>query len=145
MMRPPLHPLRSLAQSVERALEIDRDELVEIAIAGIGYIGLQQDASIIDQHVDATELRLGGVEHRMHCCRIADVGLECRGAAARFHNRPDKRLGRPGALRVVHEDSETIARKALSDRPADAARGARYNCNFAFRGAHLNAPDGASP
>ena len=77
----------------------------------------------------------------MHCCRIADVGLDCRGAAAQFHNRPDKRLGRPGALRVVHEDGETISRKALGDRPADAARGARYNRDFAFRGGHLNAPD----
>ena len=51
-----------------------------------------QDARVVDQHVEATELALGGVDDALCPVRLGHVAEVCHGAAARGSNLADDSL-----------------------------------------------------
>jgi hypothetical protein len=118
-------PRRRLAQRVERALEVDGDVAVEAGIVGIGNLGDAHYAGIVDQHIDATEGRFGGVEEAADGSRVADIGLGSDRPAAGCLDLASERLGGGGVARVVDDDG-----KAVLGQPPRARRRSRWRLCF---------------
>nr|KGD10752.1 hypothetical protein DO63_5807 [Burkholderia pseudomallei] len=115
-------PLRRFAQRVEGAAHVDVEDPVERVVGGVGERPRLQDARVVDEHVDAAELPLDGVEHPAHVVRAPDVRPHReRGRAARAQ-LGDERVGFGAARRIVDGDRKAVARKAPRDGRADAAR-----------------------
>ena len=95
--------------------------LVEQRVRGRGDRGQLHDAGVVDQHVDAAVVVLGGVEHRLDRGRIGDVRLHRARHPAGLRDLFGERLSDVRTARVIDHDREAVFGEALGHRRADAA------------------------
>ena len=92
------------------------------------------DPGVVDQHVQAAEVRVGLADHLPDCLGVGQVGLDDRVAVAR---QPGQHLagphlaGQPGQPRrprpaVMHRHPVALPGERLGHRPADAPRRPRH-------------------
>ena len=120
---------------VERAGQIDRDELLP-------FVGRRFDerlenvpTRIVHEHRDRPEFRFNGCDRRIDARAIGDVAAEGLGDAS---NPANFGCDLFGGLDVEVQDSDTSAfrRKPPAGRPADATAAARQSDRFCVKTAH---------
>ena len=125
---------------LKRALEIDRDLLIEQRIVAVGDFCEFHDAGIVDEHVDAAERGFRGVEHAAHRVGVADIGLGGERPAALAFDLAGQRLGGFGIAGIVDDDGEAVAGETLRHSGTDATGGACYDCYFVGFVGHFQSP-----
>ena len=113
-----------LAHGVEAALEVDRDDAIELVIVHFDQRRLLQHTGVVHQHVDTAEGRFRGIEHPPYGSGVGHVGLGGQRAAAGRFDIGRHRGGGAGIAGVIDDHGEAVAGQTTGDRGTDAARGA---------------------
>ena len=120
------HLLGAGLQHEQKALDIDGID-APVALAGdLDNRREVEDAGVVDQDVEAAEMRYGGGDRRVDRSLFGDVELDPEGV------RPEGGGDGLGArfVQVGDDDLRAFLHVALRDGLADAARGAGDDCNF---------------
>ena len=88
------------------------------------------DAGIVEDDVQPPELLFGSGDHGVTVARLRDVGRD-RDAAAALECRDG--IARRGDLDVDRHDAGAVPREKERGLTADAAAGARDQCDLAFK------------
>ena len=94
------------------------------------------DAGVVDQHVQAAEVRVGLVGHPPDGLGVGQVGLDDRVPVTRQSGQ--HLAGQPGRPAVMHRHPVALPGERLRDRSADAPRRPRHQ----YRSLRHHAPSG---
>jgi hypothetical protein len=117
---------------------------VEFAVKlGLGH-GLQrfecEDAGIVDQYVERTERRFGGLEQAAYVGRLRHIAVDGNGPAARVLDLGNDAVRIFPRRGVVDDHGGTGRRKTLGDAGADTLGGAGDDGDLAVQLAHQISP-----
>src|SRR5262249_25092700 len=113
----------------DRALEVDREQDVELALPLPRRGIARQDvgAGVVDPHVDAAELVGGLRDEALACLARAEGGLHHQGASVACRDRVSDRACALGRRPVRQQDRRALGREGLSDGAANPAARARHH------------------
>jgi len=130
------HARQHRVMHMQRARQVDRDELIPLGRFGLGERAKNVPAGVVDEHVDRPE-RGFGCGHR-----VVDAGAICDVAA--------KGLGEPAGVAdlggdlfgrfdgdVEHRDFRALGGEATAGRPANTAAAARNDDHFTGETTHI--------
>ena len=109
----------AVAQCREAGAQVDVDHRVELLERHLLQPRVAGDAGVVDQHVDAAELRLDGGDHRVDRLAVGDVDREARRLRARLAALRDRGVHRLG-LHVADDDDGAFAGELECCCQADA-------------------------
>ena len=115
------HLLGRQLDTEERALEIDRDDHVELVLGRVERRGARLHPGVVDEDVEPPERRHGAVDQLLDVGDARDVRLDGLGAAAGRLDLLLRRVRRVGVLVIVDRDRGTLAGELDRDRAADPA------------------------
>src|SRR6267143_336158 len=133
------HVARGLLARIEEALQVRADHLLDVVDDVVGGRLCDEDARIVDEHVDVPESFERYLEQTLADFGSADVSFdrdEAVGRAERALNLLQARL-----RACVGNDHITAVEKCLSQRQADSTRGSRHDRGLR---AHLHPPSSLS-
>jgi len=120
-----LHPEKNAAQ-------VDRDDLVEGCLAGLGdKIRFALDTGVVVEHVGRPQALDRYRGHPLHVLGFRDVGADCDRFAAGLANFARDILDR-GLADVGRRDFRSLARKQERGRLAHSRSGPGDESNFSF-------------
>jgi hypothetical protein len=129
-MRPALaldHARQHRVMHVQRAGQVDRNQLVPLRRLGLGE-GLEHiPAGVVDQHVDGAELRLGRNDGRVHAGTVGDVAMEGLGDTTHGADSGSDLL-RIHDGEVENGDEGSFTTEPATRRPADPATAGDHHC-----------------
>jgi hypothetical protein len=120
---------------IQRADQVDGDDLVpEIRF---GFQELQRDvpAGVVDQNVDAFQVRVYALDRLRHRGVIGDIELERRQTLSMLLQRR-LQLVEAVSIEVESNHTGTFLAEALTEAAADAARRAGNDSDFVVEATH---------
>jgi hypothetical protein len=108
-----LHRVHGVLAPEEDALEVHRQDPIELGLGGVEELDVDLDRRVVDQHVQAAELAHRGVEEGR------DVGLARDVGAAVGAEAGHRRLA-AGVLDVAAENGRAFGRERARDRAAQS-------------------------
>jgi hypothetical protein len=133
----------------EVALEVHRDDGVELLLAGVGHHPVAHDAGVVHQNIQTTELLNCGLDEACRLIPVRDVGSVGDGFATGGGDLVDYALrgataagGRPVQTNtdVVDDDARTLGREGQRMRATDTAARSGDDDDTAVDHAHIIAP-----
>ena len=104
--------------------EIHRQGAVPDFVTGVLKQPLIGDASVVDQKLNGSQLRLGGPDHSLHGVTVGDIGADGDGLPALCPQEADQVLRGLPMLQVVDTDGPALPGQFHSNGPTDSPGGA---------------------
>src|SRR4029077_11366264 len=117
--------LRRVPQHCEVALEVYANDGVPLRFAGVGQVAATDEASVVDQNVEAAEGVHRGLDEAACTVPVRDVVVIHDRLAASRSDLVDHLVGRARSD-VVHHHVRTFGGERQRVRPPDAAAGAGH-------------------
>ena len=128
----------------ETAARVDLVHQIEALHRRVECAAQPDCAGVVDEDIDAAEMRDGGVDRRAHVVLFADVALDRETVPAGSIDRCSSGMDRARQFRIGHRgfrrncDIRAVTRGAQRNRKANAARSAGDEKGFAFECVHPN-------
>jgi hypothetical protein len=119
-------PARSLRQPKDR-VEVDRADPLPLVVGQVECRRDGFDRRVVDQYVQAFELRNGAVDELLRGTVCGDVTLDGDRLAPAFGHR-SRGGGRRVAVDIVDEDLEAVRRQLARDGGSDSPSGTGDEC-----------------
>src|SRR5215204_2808977 len=115
----------------ERAAKIRSDHLVPHFRRHVREVGLGENASVVNEDVNAAELFQHGINHALHVALLGNISLDRNGLLTERTNGRNDLLGGARTSPVVDSDARSRCSKRLSDTSANTPTCPGYQSDFA--------------